>query len=118
MFCKKRLYLFLILLICFCPYIFSQESLNETKSLNISQADSIFLAENLMLLAEKFNVDATRAQIIQAKLYNNITFSISQNVYDPQRKLWFDASSAGETASTIQKLFLLAGKRNKRISLA
>jgi cobalt-zinc-cadmium efflux system outer membrane protein len=101
-----------------CSYSFGQESFKEVKIINVSQADSIFLAKNLLLLAERFNVNASKAQIIQARLYNNITLSLTQNVYDPERKLWFDASSAGETASSIQKLFLLAGKRNKRITLA
>lgn len=97
---------------------YGKESQKVAIPIRLAQADSMFLARNLLLLAGKFNVEATRAQVIQAKLFNNITFTLSQNVYDPQTKEWFDVSDAGETAASFQKLFLLAGKRNKRIKIA
>ena len=118
MFSKKRFFFSFLVLLFSASYISGQESYKDVKSISISEADSIFLSKNLFLLAEKYNVDAVKAQIVQAKLFNNITFNMSQNVYDPERKLWFDASTKGETAASFQRLFLLAGKRNKLVKLA
>ncbi|NWJ50263.1 MAG: TolC family protein [Bacteroidetes bacterium] len=114
----KRFFFSFSILLFTSSYILGQESFKEVKTISIAEADAIFLSKNLLLLAERYNVDAAKAQIIQAKLFNNITLNVSQNVYDPDRKLWFDASAKGETASSIQKLFLLAGKRNKLIKIA
>jgi len=92
-------------------------------SLSIEQADSVFVRQNLSLLAEKCNINAAKAQIIQAKLFTNITISGTQNVINNQYQAmgtqrWFDMSEKGETSAQIQKLFRLAGKRNKQIQLA
>jgi len=118
MFSINRFLLSFFILLFTSSYIVGQESFKEIKTIDITEADTVFLSKNLLLLAERYNVDAAKAQIMQAKLFNNITLNVSQNVYDPDRKLWFDASSKGETASSIQKLFLLAGKRNKLIKMA
>ncbi len=119
MFPRKRLFLSFFIIMFISSYVLGQENnFEDTKSISLAEADSVFLSKNLLLLAEKYNVDAAQAQIVQARLFNNITLNLSQNVYDPERKLWFDASSKGETASSIQKLFLLAGKRNKLIKIA
>ena len=115
---KKLLFFSFLVLLFSSSYISGQECYKDVKSISISEADSIFLSKNLLLLAEKYNVGAAKAQIVQAKLFNNITFNVSQNVYDPERKLWFDASTKGETAASFQRLFLLAGKRNKLIKIA
>lgn len=103
--------------------IFAQESFKETVKLTLRQADSTFLARNVALLAEKCNVDAAKAQIIQAKLFTNPTVSLNQNVYNTGFKTnggreWFDTSDKGETSAQVQKLFRLAGKRNKQIKMA
>jgi cobalt-zinc-cadmium efflux system outer membrane protein len=115
---KLRLYLCLLALILACSDIKGQETFKDNVPITLAKADSIFLAKNLLLLAERFNVDASRAQIIQARLFNNITFNLFQNVYNPENNKWFYIAEDGETAASIQKLFLLAGKRNKRITLA
>ena len=115
---KRLLYISLLFLTFSLQDIYSQDTISKTVPVTLARADSIFLARNLLLLAEKFNVESVRAQIIQARLFNNITFNIEQNVYNPETKEWFDFSDGGETAASIQKLFLLAGKRNKRIRLA
>ena len=42
---------------------------SDTLKLTIQKADSIFLLNNLMLLAEQYNISAKQALIIQAKSY-------------------------------------------------
>jgi cobalt-zinc-cadmium efflux system outer membrane protein len=89
----------------------------------LPKADSIFQARNLLLLAEKFNIEASRALILQSRLWDNPTISVNQNVLNTESvtnggRKWFDFSDKGETSIQVQQLFLLAGKRNKRIKLA
>ncbi len=103
--------------------LFGQEVFKDTLKINLRQADSVFVQKNLTLLAEKCNIDAAKAQIIQAKLFKNITIEVNQNVYNTEYKTnggreWFDWTDKGETSAQLQKLFLLAGKRNKQIKLA
>ncbi len=115
--------LFFIVFFLFPPALFSQEIYKDTLTITLIQADSSFLRQNLSLLAEKCNVDAANAQIIQAKLFTNPSLSVNQLVYNTEHKenggrKWFDYSSTGETSAQLQKLFLLAGKHNKQIRMA
>lgn len=121
MFFKKLTFFFILASICI--NLFSQESFKDTLSLSIQQADSIFIVQNLSLLAEKCNVNASKAQIIQARLFNNPTLIVNQNIINTEYaknggRKWFDITDKGETSVQIQQLFSLAGKRNKQIKLA
>ncbi len=118
MWCKWLLIIVFFLFLTRVQVAAGQASSAATERITRAGADSLFLAKNLLLLAEKFNVGASGAQVIQAKLFNNPTVALSQNIYNPDTREWFDISDAGETAASIQELFLLAGKRNKRIRVA
>ncbi|HVN57036.1 MAG TPA: TolC family protein [Bacteroidales bacterium] len=115
----------LIAVVFFLPpgISYSQENFKDTISVSLSGADSLFIKGNLSLLAEKCNVGSARAQVIQARLFRNPNFSITQNIFNPYYKSmntrqWFDFSDRGEMEIQVQKLFLLAGKRDKKILLA
>ena len=102
---------------------FGQVIYKDTIVVLLKQSDSLFLAKNLSLMAEKFNVEATRALILQSKLWDNPNITVNQNVVNSAYsqnggRKWLDWTNNGETSAQIQQLFLLAGKRNKRISLA
>jgi cobalt-zinc-cadmium efflux system outer membrane protein len=108
---------------CFLLMFFSGVSLQlyaqDTLKITLPEAETIFLKKNLTLLAQKYNIDIARAQIIQARLYNNPNISLSSAIYNPDAKKWFDVSNAtGEYSIALQQLILLAGKRNKQIRLA
>jgi len=100
-----------------------QEVFKDSLKLSIRQADSIFILQNLSLLAEKCNINSAKAQILQAKLFTNITIAATQNVINTEYQTnggrkWFDVTDKGESSAQIQKLFRLAGKRNKQIQIA
>ncbi|MDR3706424.1 MAG: TolC family protein [Paludibacteraceae bacterium] len=102
---------------------YCQEIFKDTLKISSTQAENTFIKQNLLLLSEKFNVDAAKAQTLQAKLFNNPTIQINQGAINPEYKTnggkhYFDMTSTGETSVQIQKLFLLAGKRNKQIKMA
>jgi len=91
----------------------------DTIRINLQQAEQQFLQNNLMLLAARYNIDAARAQIIQAKLYNNPNIAISAAIYNPDQHKVFDVSSStGQYGISIQQMIILAGKRNKQVALA
>jgi outer membrane protein, heavy metal efflux system len=103
--------------------IFSAPMQSDTIALALKEAEQIFLDNNLQVLAQKCNVDAARAQVMQCRLWDNPTVTVNQNVYNTESsqngaRKWFPLSDNGETNLQVQQLFSIAGKRNKRIKLA
>lgn len=103
-----------VVLCCLCVSIHAQDSLRIT----LPEAEERFLQKNFLLLAAKYRVSEADAAIIQARLYPNPNVSVNQGVYNQDTKKWFDLSSSGETAVSLQQVIVLAGKRNKQIDLA
>ena len=118
----------IIILVLFSTAIFGQpQSTNQLfkDSINITldSAESIFLKNNFLLLAQRYNVDATKALVIQAKLLPNPNFSFSRGpiipINDPTSNFpHSDLFNNSENAASISQLILLAGKRNKQIKVA
>ena len=91
----------------------------DTTHITIQAAEKQFLDKNLQLLAEKYNIDIARADVIQARLYNNPNFSVSTALYNQDQKKFLDVSnSTGQYGFGLSQLIILAGKRNKQIKLA
>lgn len=90
----------------------------DTLFINLTQADSIFQSKNFQLLAATMNIEAERAQIIQAKLYPNPVFSANFNAYDPENKKAFHAGATGQKYFELEQLIILGGKRKAEIELA
>jgi outer membrane protein, heavy metal efflux system len=89
----------------------------DTVRLGMAEAEQLFVQKNLLLIADKFNIQISRANMIQAALWNNPSIYLEQNIYNPVNKRYFDYTYTGENIVQIQQLFLLAGKRNKRVQL-
>lgn len=84
----------------------------------LQQVEDSFLVKNYLLLAQRYQVDASKALVRQAKMWNNPSFSSvlgfgSTNKFKP-----FDVGAGGETQYSLDQLIQLAGKRNKTIQLA
>ncbi|MHB1922602.1 MAG: TolC family protein [Chitinophagaceae bacterium] len=98
---------------------YAQYTGGDTLKISLPEAEKTFLQNNLLLLAQQYNVKAAKAMILQAKLWNNPNLSISQGAYNPETKKYFQVGAKdGEESASIQQLFLLAGKRNKQIKMA
>ncbi len=107
--------LFFCIGVCTAGFAVAQD----TTRFTIQKAEKQFLEKNLQLLAEKYNIDIARAGIIQARLYNNPSISMSAALYNQQQKKVLDVSSStGQYGISVQQLIILAGKRNKQIKLA
>ena len=118
----------LVALIFYSYAAFGQTKLNnqlfkDSVSLTLDSAENIFLRNNLLLLAQRYNVDAQKALIIQAKLLPNPNFSYARGplipIHDDQSNYpYSNFFNNAENAASISQLILLAGKRNKQIKIA
>ena len=93
-------------------FILTTASGQEQKTLKLTpeEIESIFLKENLELIAEKMNVSIADAGIVQAKLWDNPNFSIS-NV-----NLWGSSVKNTEFNLELSQLIQTANKRGKLIA--
>jgi cobalt-zinc-cadmium efflux system outer membrane protein len=104
-------------------FFYGQVSYIDTLRISLQKADSLFLANNLILIAEQYNVEASKALVLQSRLWDNPNVVVNQNLINTEYRTnggrkWLDWTDKGETNAQIQQLFLLAGKRNKRVSMA
>lgn len=97
---------------------YGQECYKDTVKLSLSEAEHLFLRNNLSLLAEKYHIESSKALAMQERLFNNPNLSINQSAYNPDDHRWLQLGQGGEMTVQVQQLFLLAGKRNKRIKMA
>ncbi|MHB8579522.1 MAG: TolC family protein [Ignavibacteriaceae bacterium] len=114
---KRNRILILLTSILLCAKVLYAAQ-TDTLEINLSQAVRIFSNNNLQLLAARYNIKASKAAILQARLWSNPNISIGQNVYNKNTGRYFDFTKSGNTDVQIQQLFLLAGKRDKQIRLA
>lgn len=110
-----RLILFVVLFFKITTPSFSQVS---SSSMTLEEAEKAFLKNNLLLLAQQYNINAKQALIIQAKAYPNPYFTADFNVIDPQNNKTFHIDSSGQKSFQIQQLIILGGKRKAEIDIA
>lgn len=109
----------LLLILCFSLYTaLSAQPPQDTLRLSLPQCEKMFLDSNLQLLAGRYNVDANKALIIQARLWPNPNFSIGHTLYSGTLNKFFPVGANDQTTVGLSQMILLAGKRNKQIQLA
>lgn len=120
----QKLNLFFAIVLCFLPTMEakSQTTGNMTRPdtihLTIDSMETIFLHKNLLLLAERYNIDSQKALVIQAKLFPNPTFNIGTPIYQTATKKFFPVGATGEISAGISQVILLANKHNKQVKIA
>ncbi len=90
----------------------------DTVRITMAEAESLFVRRNLGLLAARFNIEAARAAVVQAGLWNNPNVAIEQNIYNQNTGRYFDFTRTGNTDIAVQQLILLGGKRGRQVDLA
>ena len=94
----------------------------DTLLLDLKKAEKMFLDSNYLVLAQKYNIDAQKALILQARLFPNPNISLNRgpisSLPDPVTGTPTSFLHNGETQVQLSQLVLLAGKRNKQIKLA
>jgi len=115
----KRAYF--IMLVLFPLSIYCQSI--DTLRLNKEEIEAIFLKQNLVLIAEKMNISIADAEIIQAKLWDNPTLSVSDvNVWanNSQREILREIGASNDNtqfALELSQLITTAGKRRKEVAV-
>ncbi len=104
-------------LVCVHFWAFTQAM--DTLRITLPEAEQQFSKINFSLLAQKFNIEASKAQIIQAQLLPNPTINLEQTVIPTANVANSETIGAfGQRAIQIQQLILIGGKRNKQIEVA
>ena len=73
------------------------------------------------MLAQKYNIQAQKAQEIQAKLYPNPNFSIFYSIYNSTTGKFFPTgpgTAGSEISMQLSQMIYLAGQRNKQVKMA
>ncbi|MDO4159435.1 MAG: TolC family protein [Prevotellaceae bacterium] len=95
-----------------------KETTNDNEvCLTLKTAESMLAERNLSLIAERCNVDMARAEIIQARLFDNPEISIEQNIYNRLNGKYFDVGKEGEAVIEIEQAIKLGGQRGKLIKM-
>ena len=81
--------------------------------LTLPQAEQQFFQNNLAVLAQQYNVTVAQAQAVQARLIDNPSLYVEQDVLRRRiaRPTVPEGTSASEVVVTVQQLFSLAGRR-------
>lgn len=87
--------------------------------LSITESESLFLKNNLYLLANHYNIDISEAQILQAKIWDNPQFGLEVNAWAPNNEQkFFNVNQQGQKSAYIQQLIHIGGQRKNAIELA
>lgn len=96
----------------------------DTLYLSVTQAEQRFLEKNLLLIAQKLQIQAERALVWQARLWPNPQLVVDQMDFFTRAEASFDAGPwlssprANQIAATLSQTLLTARKRLKGIALA
>jgi cobalt-zinc-cadmium efflux system outer membrane protein len=106
---RQIIFLFLSLFSLNC---FSQ------KQLTIKEAEEQLQKNNLLLLAEQYNITASQAAVIQAKIWEQPYLMAEINTINPEYNKVFDVGGQGQKVLAIQQLIYLGGKKKNEINFA
>jgi len=88
------------------------------QKLSLPDLENQLQKSNLMLLAEHFNIDASQAAIIQARIWDQPYVLFDANAVNPQNHQYFDVGPSGQKALMIQQLFYLGHKKQNEVAVA
>lgn len=88
------------------------------KAVTLQDCESQFLKNNLFLLASQYNIDASKAMTIQARIWDNPMLTAELNAYNPENNQYFDIGKQGQKAFGIEQLIYLGGKKRNEVKLA
>jgi cobalt-zinc-cadmium efflux system outer membrane protein len=91
----------------------------DTLSLTLPEAEAVFQATNFALLAQRFNIPAAQAEVLQARLFDNPEISLERNLFNPNNRRFFEHNEERfQVVGGIEQLIRLGGKRRHSIAYA
>jgi cobalt-zinc-cadmium efflux system outer membrane protein len=103
---------FIIILITKCLLV------EATEKYTLSDCENLFVKKNLLLLAEQYNIEASRAAVLQAKLWEMPYLSGELNFYNPDRSRFLDVGNDGQKSFAVQQIIHIGGQKVNEIALA
>ena len=103
-------------------FILSVFQLTNAQSITLNQLEASFLSQNTLLLSSKYNVEKKEAEIIQEKLWDNPTLTLSEvNLWktyhvEEQPNLIGKYGKNQQLSVELEQIFVTAGKRRKRVA--
>ncbi|MHC0443025.1 TolC family protein [Flavobacterium sp. 3-210] len=107
----KKAYAFFLLVLL-------NQAVMAQKTITLQDCESQFLKNNLFLLASQYNIDASKALTIQAKIWDNPALTAELNAYNPDANKYFDIGKEGQKSFGIEQLIYLGGKKRNEVKLA
>lgn len=96
---------------------FAQEP--DTLRLSLLEAEKSFVKNNYQLIAQQYQTEEAKAEVITARLFDNPELEYENQLYDHKTKKFFQTNQTyGQYTAEISQMIKLAGKRNKNIQLA
>ncbi len=86
--------------------------------MSLEQCDSLFIRNNLQLLAEQYHIEAAQAAIIQAGIWDQPYFTFELNALAPDKGAFFNVGAKGQKTFAIQQLIYLGGKKQREVNAA
>ena len=109
------------IIILFALFVLNRQKVSaqtDTLKITFKDAEKTFLQNNLSLIAQKYQVDASQALIKQAKLWDNPVLGTDQNITDANKKFFDHSNGNGQVLVQLSQVFKTAGKRGKQVQVA
>ena len=110
------------ILLAFPVVSIAAQNNNDTIRITLPEAEKRFMEKNLSLLAAKYNIDANKGLIEQAKLWDNPILVTDQNIYADNKFFAHGKDANGQVQGQyfiqVQQLIKTAGKRSKWVAMA
>lgn len=90
----------------------------QEKVMTIDEVDSLVTSNNLQLKASLLEVDAARAQLQQARKYDNPELQLMHNLQNPVNRKWLDTGHDGQTDIQFSQPLAIGGQHRSRVRLA
>lgn len=86
--------------------------------MTLKDCDDALQKNNLILIAQQYGIDASKAAIIQARIWDQPYVSGEINLLNPDANKTLDIGKNGQKTVAIQQLIYLGGKKRNEINLA
>lgn len=103
--------------LCSLIFFLSVSGFSQT-TMSLEDCENLFQKNNLLLLAEQYNIESARAAVIQARVWEQPYLEADFNFYNPENHNYFDVGNQGQKQFGIQQLIYLGGKKRNEINLA
>jgi cobalt-zinc-cadmium efflux system outer membrane protein len=108
----SRTFGFLILWCCLVKSTAGQDTLR----LSLVDTKALMLKQNLQLVASHFDLEASEANLLQARAWNNPYFNWNQDLYSIEKNKYLNYRN--QFLVQIDQVFSIAGKYTKTVKLA